>query len=81
MDILLLGGAGFVGRYYAKYFLKQGYEVTCVDNIAPLTGGLDPSKWSLFNPYEYKKFKFLKFIRAFLMLNGFALFKFLILFS
>lgn len=61
MKILILGGAGFVGRHYTYHFLNKGYDVTCVDNISPLTGGLDPLKWKLFNPYKYKKkFKFRK---------------------
>ena len=30
-----------------------------IDNIAPLSGGIHPKKWKLFNPYKYKKFKFL----------------------
>ena len=55
MKILIFGGAGFVGRHYALYFLRKGSEVTIVDNIAKLTGGVHPKKWNLFNPYKYKK--------------------------
>ncbi len=60
MSILILGGAGFVGRHYAEYFLKKKEFVEVVDNIAPLSGGIHPKKWKLFNPFEYKKFKFYK---------------------
>ena len=60
MSILILGGAGFVGRHYAEYFLKKKEFVEVVDNIAPLSGGIHPKKWKLFNPYKYKKFRFYK---------------------
>lgn len=33
MKILILGGAGFVGSNLAKYFAKQGKEVTVMDNL------------------------------------------------
>ena len=60
MKILIFGGAGFVGRYYAKYFLEKNDEVIIVDNIAKLTGGVHPKNWKLFNPYKFKKkFKFI----------------------
>ena len=42
--ILITGGAGFVGRYFTKYFLDQKYEVHVVDNIAQHTGAKDPNK-------------------------------------
>ena len=48
MSILILGGAGFVGRHYAEYFLKKKEFVEVVDNIAPLSGGIHPKKWKLF---------------------------------
>ena len=41
--------------------MDKGDKVIVVDNIAPLTGGIDPKKgWPLFNPYDYKNFKFYK---------------------
>ena len=58
MSILIFGGAGFVGRHYTEHFLKKKKFVEVIDNIAPLSGGIHPRKWKLFNPYEYKKFKF-----------------------
>ena len=59
--ILITGGAGFVGRRFVKYFLEKGDKVIVVDNIAPFTGGINPKKgWPLFNPYDYKNFKFYK---------------------
>ncbi|MFO1434309.1 MAG: NAD-dependent epimerase/dehydratase family protein [Candidatus Competibacteraceae bacterium] len=57
--ILITGGAGFVGRHFCKYFLDQGDEIHCVDNIVPLTGGINPEKgWPLFVPFDYKNFHF-----------------------
>ena len=58
MNILIFGGAGFVGRHYSEYFLKRNDNVKVIDNIAPLSGGIHPKKWKLFNPYKFnKKFK------------------------
>jgi len=47
-----------VGRHFTRYFLEKGAEVHCVDCVAPLTGGLLPQDWPLFNPLEYKNFFF-----------------------
>jgi GDP-L-fucose synthase len=59
MKVLIFGGAGFVGRHYVHHFLNKGYYVEVIDNIAPLSGGITPKKWKLFNPYKYrKKFNF-----------------------
>ena len=52
MSILIFGGAGFVGRYYAEYFLRKKKFVEVVDNIAPLSGGIHPKKWKLFNVFS-----------------------------
>ena len=60
MKVLIFGGAGFVGRHYVEYFLNKKSYVEIVDNIAPLSGGLSPKKWKLFNPYKFKrKFRFI----------------------
>lgn len=56
--ILVTGGAGFVGRHFIKRFLDAGHEVHCVDNIVPLTGGISPENWPLFNPLDYQNFHF-----------------------
>ena len=55
MSILIFGGAGFVGRHYVEYFLNKNKSVEVIDNIAPLSGGIHPKKWKLFNPYKFKK--------------------------
>ena len=60
MKILIFGGAGFVGRHYVEYFLSKKNYVEVVDNLAPLSGGIHPKNWKLFNPYNFnKKFKFI----------------------
>jgi nucleoside-diphosphate-sugar epimerase len=60
MNILIFGGAGFVGRHYVNFFLGKKYKIEVVDNIVPLSGGQHPKKWKLFNPYKYEKnFKFI----------------------
>jgi GDP-L-fucose synthase len=57
--VLITGGAGFVGRYFVKRFLEFGDEIHCVDNIVPLTGGLDPYVgWPFVNPLDYPNFHF-----------------------
>jgi GDP-L-fucose synthase len=56
--ILVTGGCGFVGRHLIARLLKAGHEVHCVDPIAPLSGGISPEKWPLFQPLENKNFHY-----------------------
>ena len=57
--VLITGGAGFVGRHFVKRFLDMGDEVYCVDNIVPLTGGIDPQNgWLFYNPCDYQNFHY-----------------------
>ncbi|MEI6746378.1 MAG: NAD(P)-dependent oxidoreductase [Methylococcaceae bacterium] len=58
--ILITGGAGFVGRHFTRHFLENGDVVHCVDSIVPLTGGIDPTTWPLFDPRDYDNFHFYK---------------------
>ena len=61
--ILITGGAGFVGRHLCHALLQQGHQVTCVDSVVPLTGGLCPEAaegWPLFNPLDFENFAYLK---------------------
>lgn len=59
MRALVSGGAGFVGRRVCGALLARGDEVICVDPIVPRTGGLEPSRWPLFDPRDYERFTFL----------------------
>ncbi|EGW50945.1 hypothetical protein HMPREF1022_02063 [Desulfovibrio sp. 6_1_46AFAA] len=57
--VLVTGGAGFVGRHLCKHLLDNKYEIDCVDNIVPLTGGINPNDgWPLYNPLDYENFNF-----------------------
>jgi len=38
-NILITGGAGFIGSHLCEFFLGQGHEVICMDNL--LTGNMD----------------------------------------
>ena len=59
--ILITGGAGFVGRRLVKFMLEKKYDVFVIDNIAPLTGGIEPNQnWPLYNPNDYNNFNFSK---------------------
>ena len=49
MKVLVTGGCGFVGRYFTKHFIDQGYEVDCVDNLVAGTGAIHPRDWPVFN--------------------------------
>lgn len=46
--ILITGGAGFIGSHLAEKFLKNGYEVTVIDNLS--TGDLNNLKSAKSNP-------------------------------
>jgi UDP-glucuronate decarboxylase len=36
--ILIAGGAGFLGSYLCDYYIGQGFEVDCVDNLSTSSG-------------------------------------------
>jgi UDP-N-acetylglucosamine/UDP-N-acetylgalactosamine 4-epimerase len=52
--ILITGGAGFIGSNLVDYFLEQGHQVVCLDNLA--TGKLENLRDALKNP----DFKFIE---------------------
>jgi len=55
---VVTGGCGFVGRHLIARLLECGHEVHCVDPVVPLSGGILPEQWPVFNPCEYKTFHF-----------------------
>ena len=59
--VLITGVAGFVGRHFCKYFLDKKFDVIGIDNLKKFTGAINPKKkWPLYDPYDYKNFKFVK---------------------
>lgn len=48
MNIIITGGAGFIGSHLTKRLLQEGHSVTIIDNL--LTGSLDNLKGCLHNP-------------------------------
>ncbi|MEO6052083.1 MAG: NAD-dependent epimerase/dehydratase family protein [Pyrinomonadaceae bacterium] len=57
--VLITGGAGFVGRRFVKRFLDLGDEVHCVDNLAPLSGAIDPKYgWYSTTPFDFEGFNY-----------------------
>ena len=46
--ILITGGAGFLGSHLCSRFLKEGYEVICMDNLS--TGSSDNISSFFINP-------------------------------
>ena len=59
-NVLITGGAGFVGRHFCKYFLDKKFDVLIIDNLAKFTGARNPHKgWPLYNPYDYNNFEFI----------------------
>jgi len=46
MNILITGGAGFIGSHLALKLSDRGYGVTVFDNLSPQVHGADPEKTS-----------------------------------
>ena len=43
-NILISGGAGFIGSHLALHLKNIGYNVTVLDNLSPQIHGEDPEK-------------------------------------
>lgn len=54
-NVLISGGAGFIGSNLALSLISKGYEVTVLDNLSPQIHGNDPEKTStLYNSIKGK---------------------------
>ena len=53
-NILISGGAGFIGSNLAICLLKKGYSVTILDNLSPQIHGDNPENSFLFNSISDK---------------------------
>ena len=51
-NILIVGGAGYIGTVVSEHFLKKGFNVTCIDNF------LYENSFSIKGLEQNKKFKF-----------------------
>ena len=45
-NILITGGAGFIGSHVALKLADKGYEVTVLDSLSPQIHGEDPERTS-----------------------------------
>ncbi|WP_294142882.1 SDR family oxidoreductase [uncultured Sanguibacteroides sp.] len=54
LKIVVTGGAGFIGSNLCEYFLQQGYQVVCLDNLA--TGHME----NMTEFIEHPAFTFIK---------------------
>lgn len=50
-NILITGGAGFIGSNLCDFFLKSGYSVTCLDNLAT---GFKSNMDGFINHHEFR---------------------------
>ncbi|MES2427320.1 MAG: NAD-dependent epimerase/dehydratase family protein [Bacteroidota bacterium] len=59
-NILITGGAGFIGSNLALQLIKKGYNVTILDNLSPQIHGDDPDSSSPLYINIKNKVKFIK---------------------
>ncbi len=63
--VLITGGAGFIGSHLCARFLKEGFEVICMDNLS--TGNLD----NIGPFFENERFSFTKYdVTQYLHVDG-----------
>ena len=53
-NILITGGAGFIGSNLALRLLSYGYNITVLDNLSEKIHGSDPNKSALYNSMKDK---------------------------
>ena len=53
-NVLITGGAGFIGSHLALKLTAQGYHVTILDNLSPQIHGDDPNSSPLFDSVKEK---------------------------
>lgn len=59
-NILITGGAGFIGSNLGRQLIKKGYQITVLDNLSPQIHGENPEKESpLYNSIK-NEVKFIK---------------------
>ena len=54
-NILITGGAGYIGSHVCHLLIDQGYKVTCIDNLITGNKELLPKEVILKLAYEFKK--------------------------
>jgi dTDP-L-rhamnose 4-epimerase len=58
--VLITGGAGFIGSNLTLYLIKNGHEVTVLDNLSPQIHGEDPINTSQLHKSIIGKVSFIK---------------------
>ena len=53
-NVLITGGAGFIGSNLALQLLKKGYNVTVYDNLSPQIHGDNPDNSPLYQSIKNK---------------------------
>lgn len=54
MRVLITGGSGFIGSHLCEYYLNQGHEVLCLDNL------FSSSKRNIYSLLENPAFEFIR---------------------
>lgn len=60
MEVLITGGAGFIGSHIALKLIEKGYEVTVLDNLLEQIHGVEPDKTSPLYQSIKDKVRFIK---------------------